>query len=547
MAQFPSFKIGGLSRSLSSISALDSEDTINKDINQELNIIFDLAVNAELNEKVNFYSELRLGSSLEVFDTSASYIKIRRILLFGHVSKHVKFEVGDIDVKMSPFTLWNNEEEGVISENNLFSTYREIQRYENFNVGNNWRRQGAKLNGTNKLSSKDSIYSQFFISREQASNEISIPDRFLYGESLDFVRPRFSIGVHHVDLFTFNRGIQQEFNLHNHVYSLHSTYKRDKIILSSEIGQSSRTLINSVNEPWLNGQFLNLNLNYQYANNSYVELNYRRVTDDFSSPGSQTKRIDFSSSPNLFSTVNNNISPRDILISDLVNDITFFRQNSIYNRTIDYDLDQFNPLFGLTQPYGISTPNRQGFDLDFFYRDSVNIVNFLVGSSYLTDLTGEGTENLRSYIQFRFKAKLLINKLINLNRQITIHAGLKSDRVNRSHPEELFVDNVNVNSILLDAGTEVELFKKFNFLIAYKKLGVNGTDYLGVRNEDFSISSFELFDVDSKQEILSAGFSYDFNKKTTFLINFQRIGYDNMSDLNSFSFNQFFALLQLRF
>ena len=551
MAQFPSFKIGGLSRSLSTTSALDSEDTINKDINQELNIIFDLAVNAELNEKVNFYSELRLGSSLEVFDTSASYIKIRRILLFGHVSKHVKFEVGDIDVKMSPFTLWNNEEEGVISENNLFSTYREIQRYENFNVGNNWRRQGAKLNGTNKLSSKDSIYSQFFISREQASNEISIPDRFLYGESLDFVRPRFSIGVHHVDLFTFNRGIQQEFNLHNHVYSLHSTYKRDKIILSSEIGQSSRTLINSiinsVIEPWLNGQFLNLNLNYQYANNSYVELNYRRVTDDFSSPGSQTKRIDFSSSPNLFSTVNNNISPRDILISDLVNDITFFRQNSIYNRTIDYDLDQFNPLFGLTQPYGISTPNRQGFDLDFFYRDSLGIINFLVGSSYLTDLSGEGTENLRSYIQFRFNAKLSINKLINLNRQITIHAGLKSDRVNRSHPEELFVDNVNVNSVLLDAGTEVELFKKFNFLIAYKKLGVNGTDYLGVRNEDFSISSFELFDVDSKQEILSAGFSYDFNKKTTFLINFQRIGYDNMSDLNSFSFNQFFALLQLRF
>ena len=66
MAQFPSFKIGGLSRSLSTTSALDSEDTINKDINQELNIIFDLAVNAELNEKVNFYSELRLGSSLEV-------------------------------------------------------------------------------------------------------------------------------------------------------------------------------------------------------------------------------------------------------------------------------------------------------------------------------------------------------------------------------------------------------------------------------------------------------------------------------------------------
>ena len=85
------------------------------------------------------------------------------------------------------------------------------------------------------------------------------------------------------------------------------------------------------------------------------------------------------------------------------------------------------------------------------------------------------------------------------------------------------------------------------FLIAYKKLGVNGTDYLGVRNEEFSISSFELFDVDSEQDILSAGFSYNFNKKTTFLINFQRIGYNNELHSSSFRFNQFFALLQLRF
>ena len=62
---------------------------------------------------------------------------------------------------------------------------------------------------------------------------------------------------------------------------------------------------------------------------------------------------------------------------------------------------------------------------------------------------------------------------------------MKSDRINRSHPEEIFVDNVNVNSILLDVGTELELFKKFNFLIAYKKLGVNGTDYLELEMRTF--------------------------------------------------------------
>ena len=91
VAQFPKFQIGGLSRALCDISQLSPSDTINKDVNQELNIVFDLAINAKLNKKINFYSELRLGSSLEVFDTSASYIKIRRILLFGDITKNLSF------------------------------------------------------------------------------------------------------------------------------------------------------------------------------------------------------------------------------------------------------------------------------------------------------------------------------------------------------------------------------------------------------------------------------------------------------------------------
>ena len=548
LGQFPSFKIGGLSRSLSNISSLDSQDTINKDINQELNIVFDLALDAKLNEKINFYSELRLGSSLEVFDTSASYINIRRILLFGKISKNIKFEVGDIDVKMTPFTLWNNEEEGVLVENDLFLKYREIQRYENFNIGNNWRRQGAKLNGVNNLFTKDTLKYHFFISREQASNEISTPDRFLYGETLSYKRPKFSLGAQHIDLFTFNKGIFQESNIHNHVFTFNSSYKDRNISANLELGQSSRTLLNSLdNSSWLNGQFLNLNLNYRYAKNSYLEVNYRRVTDDFSSPGAQTKRIDFSSSTHLFPSVNNTLSSRDILVSDIINDITFFRQNSIYNRTIDYDLDKFNPLLGLSQPYGRATPNRQGIDIDFFLKDSLNIFDCFAGSSFLTDLTGEGTNNLRTYFQLRFGAEFALYKLINSKRKINLQFGLKSDNILRTHPNELFVDNVKVNSNLLDAGAEIEILNKLFFLLAYKKLAVDGVDYLGVRDHNFRISSFDLFIVDSDQDILSLGFSYDFNKKTTFLINAQRIRFEDKINLASYSFNQIFALIQLKF
>ena len=547
VAQFPKFQIGGLSRALSDVSKLNPSDTINKDVNQELNVIFDLAINANLNKNINFYSEVRLGSSLEVFDTSASFVRIRRILLFGNFTKNISFEVGDIDIKMTPFTLWNTEEEGAINENELFKSYREIQRYENFNVGNNWRRQGAKIFGKKNLSSNDTLTYQLFISRELASNEISIADRFLYGESVNYKRPNFSLGLNHVDLFTFNKGIVGDTNLHNHVYSLNSSIRIHKITSNIELGQSSRTLTQSESDLWLNGQFLFLNLSYPIQKNWTLELDYRRVSDDFSSPGAQTKRIDFTRPANLYSTINNNTSQRELLLADVISDITLFRQNSIYNRTIDYDLDQYNPLFGLSEPYGKATPNRQGLDLRTVFEDSLQKIQLFGGVSYLTDLSGEGTDQRKTFLQGKIGTSLAIHNFFNWEKKFLLQLGYKTEQVRRTHPDELFVNDVNVNSNLIDLGLKIEVFKDINLLMAYKRLAVTGNDYLSVRDSDFSISSFELFDVNSKQEIISAGMMYSFNKKTSFMLNYQLVNFTDLMNNSSFDFNQFFALIQLKF
>ena len=47
IAQFPSFKLGGLSRALSNTAYLGDEDTSNNDISQDFNIVFDLAINGK--------------------------------------------------------------------------------------------------------------------------------------------------------------------------------------------------------------------------------------------------------------------------------------------------------------------------------------------------------------------------------------------------------------------------------------------------------------------------------------------------------------------
>ena len=147
-------------------SFLDKNDTVNSDANQDFNLFFDLAVKGELNKFINFYSELRLGNSLEVFDTSSSYLNLRRILIYGDLNKNMSFEIGDIDLKMTPFTLWNFQEEGIVNENRLANNFREIQRYENFNNGNFWRRQGLVINGFKPIFKSDSIKYKTFGTRE---------------------------------------------------------------------------------------------------------------------------------------------------------------------------------------------------------------------------------------------------------------------------------------------------------------------------------------------------------------------------------------------
>ena len=200
--QYPKFEIGGLSRALADNSFLDEMDTVNNDVKQDFNLVFDLAINGELNEFINFYSELRLGNSLEVFDTSSSYINLRRILIYGKLSKNTSFEIGDIDLKMTPFTLWNSQEEGIVNENRLANNFRDIQRYENFNNGNFWRRQGLVIKGNKSVFKDDTISFKIFGTRELASNEISTPDVFLYGSEIKYQSNIISLGLNHIDLFS---------------------------------------------------------------------------------------------------------------------------------------------------------------------------------------------------------------------------------------------------------------------------------------------------------------------------------------------------------
>ena len=546
--QYPKFEIGGLSRSLADNSFLDEMDTVNNDVKQDFNLVFDLAINGELNEFINFYSELRLGNSLEVFDTSSSYINLRRILIYGKLSKNTSFEIGDIDLKMTPFTLWNSQEEGIVNENRLANNFREIQRYENFNNGNFWRRQGLVIKGNKSVFKDDTIFYKTFATRELSSNEISTPDVFLYGSEIKYQSKIISFGFNHIDLFSNYKGINYDTNLNNHVFSTNFDLNFKKIKLHSEFGFSSLTnTMNNIDSKWIKGEFLNVGFNFDISDNLSFSTSFRSVSEDFSSPGSQSKRINYSLAPSMFAQTNNNTISRDISLSDIIYGVDFMRSNSIYNRTIDYGLDNFNPIFGVIEPYGLATPNRRGVSSDLTFSDSLKIIMVNANFSFLTDLVGEGINTKRNYSNYSIAFDFSLNKLLGFDKQFVLNGGYSNSSSKRDHPIDLNVQNVNLKCNIIDLGLELEILKNLSVLSSYKRLFSNGLDYLPIRSSDFTIESYNAFQCDLVHEINSFGLAYDFNKKSSVLINYQILNFSDKILNNSFSINQFFVLVQIKF
>ena len=74
-----------------------------------------------------------------------------------------------------------------------------------------------------------------------------------------------------------------------------------------------------------------------------------------------------------------------------------------------------------------------------------------------------------------------------------------------------------------------------------------GLDYLPIRNEDFSVESFNAFQCDLVHEINSFGMAYNFNKKSSVLLNYQILNFEDKLLNNEYIINQFFVLVQIKF
>src|SRR5574344_210673 len=129
----PKIQFNGVARGDMLHNWLASDDTSNIDQSLGGAALVDLHLNIHPNDAVRIHTTLRVKNAIGGFWGQGSSLELREISIKGVAGKVVKYRFGDIDSKMTEYTLYNNDGEVANNEAHVFDFIREIRHQENFN------------------------------------------------------------------------------------------------------------------------------------------------------------------------------------------------------------------------------------------------------------------------------------------------------------------------------------------------------------------------------------------------------------------------------
>ena len=536
------FSVEGNGRGINQSLHLNEKDSLNNDIDFESNVVVDLGIRAKLNEKVNFYSQIRMRSNLALFDTSRSNIFVRQFRLYGNFNDLFYYELGDVDLVLDRYTLWKNNEKGLVNESEVFKLYRRIQHYENFQNENFWRQKGVKLS-FNELTEKQlKIYVEFFGSRLNKSDEFTNPDIFLVGLKSTLSKDNQKFEINSANIFSnsntlINSNLSNQYN-----QTVTASYSR-------LLGKFSGTLIGGYSENYdlnnfnVSGELFEFIGRYNLARNNFVSVSYRSVADDFISLGSQNSNINYGNTPSYFQQVTNSSIPRNLSFYDILTD---FSNSNIFNLQLNSNRLIESARLGTSVPFGKATPNRKGFNLIFNYSDKQQKIDYLLDLSLLNDVTGEGVLDKKQYFDIDNSLSLNINKFYAGKKELRTTFGMRYSSSNRASSNP-YLDEVSLSSTLIDLGFTYNLIKNIDLLYGYKNLYAKGTDYLPIYNNYYAIENYDKANFNYDESIQALGLKYNVNKGFYLIFSANQVKVDDKIINLKYDFNQYLLILNINF
>lgn len=553
-------RFNGLGRTILSQTSIDGpilesdSSTIRQVVDGEF--LLDLQINATPNDKTEVQTILRLRNEFGGFFGAGMSVEVRELWARGIIANRVKYHVGDMDMAMTPYTFFNWDEEGTVNEPAAFMPQKEIIYYEQFfHQGNTRRVQGAKLDFGLKFTDviKDVDFNAF-IARVRGTDFFTIPSRYTSGGSAKFstytlhdslgLKADFGFNLVHTfdDLQSgeANTGIRNTIS----TFDWDVTIFRDRkweLHLLGEGGQSSLTYNDSLRPFDIDDTFLDVGakLVYKPAKMAFYS-SFVNVGPDFFSIAAQSRRIDLRSEKTYYDRLGVDEAVRAPSLFDIS------RDRALYTFELSDRLMPYDPRFSNTLPYGTATPNRRGMRLGLEYGGGEDKVEARLDAALMSEIRGQGTTELKNFTLIRAAANVNVHAYIDWERKLRLTLGYQFENTSRGGVE---IEQVDLQSNLIDLGLEAELFKDFELIFGAKILRAEGSDYVPRIDRFNEVSDFPgRFLADDRETLIASGVRYNFKEGVYLTIQYHafqsRKGVNNPNDFN---LNQVFAIYNMYF
>ena len=499
--------------------------------------LIDLGILVRPSSNTEIATEFRLRNELGGFWGGAVTFGIRKLTLKGVVNDAIRYKIGDIDLEMTPYSLYNNNYQDVVNEATVFRIAREVIDYENYFSGNAWRQQGIQSSYGFYLNNETfkSIDVNLFSTRNRTADPSSAsPERLFSGGQIGLNTSYGLITFHSANLFDLKNTVidmNLYYNSVNTVSANISLADFPKFSLNYEGGTSKSNYENLIEEETVTIQdyFWNLGLIYSPTNKFSVSVNGINTGPQFRSPSAQNVRLGYSSSSNVFPTIGNNLAVRNMGLMDyLYNDV-------FYYKTFDSQLDLYNPAFSNALPYGLSTPNRKGFSVsldELVIKEQFNLSSEI---HMMSEIIGSGTIQLKSFMKVIAKANYDYKKW-------SANAGLAYESTSRDGQA---YEKIELSSMLFDFGLDFDLTDQLSILFGTKYHIADGNELLAVYDSYNNPLYFEPTSYDDHKQMLnSIGLMVNFSERSKLTASLSSFSQKAEQEYN---FNQFQLLYRLNF
>lgn len=536
--------VGG-ARSLNTLAELDTASTPKRSGGYAL---LDLGIKINPNSNTEVMGMFRINNEYGGFWGGGVNIDVRQLYVRGVANDIFRYQVGNIDYKLTPYTFYNHNQDILTSSIGTLGIREDVFNYETFYSDNTWRQQGASLNfGLELPKAIKDIEVNSFISRLNSSDFNYVLDRFFGGGNVVINKDdNLEIGLNHVAIFDLSGTAKTDNIYNNNVSSITFDYHLEKnnfvYGIDGEYGVSSLSQSESP-EDSLTDYFVHAR---GYMNfNSGLELCFGILDNgaDFRSFGAQSRRASFNQENNFFNRYIDLTDTTEILrpvsLFDLYND------PQLYNQGISVGLMENNPIISSVLPYGIASFNRQGGYFGIKYDDPKDLFDFNGRVYMLSESRGQGTLALKSFLMSEIVATIHAEKIWDGKNELNIQ--LSHNHQQSTRDGEFDFESVDFTTNQFNIGLEYEVFEDVYLMGNYLKLNASGNDQMPIRNSEDEIINYENFIVDGQESLVSSGMKISFSKKSYLAIIHDRFKYRFSQISHEYDFNQTSVVYVLKF